>query len=341
MTAENKISPKLAIYGIGFTGKALVRLAHKKGWDIVAAFNRQGDKIGQDIGRLAGLDIDLGVVVQDCETADYDAVNADIMLNASRPSLRENMACYERFLSRGINVLCHAGEAYNPYWSDPASADEIDRLAKQYGATFSGSGIWDMTRIWAGMIAAGPCVELWAINHHTTTEVMRAGKHWGPAVGIGMTEAEYDEKLGRGSNPIAESLTVPSITVLQHYGYTITHVERRREPIILDEPITCPVTNDEIAAGLAIGTCFVIDVETKEGVKAYTRAAYRIFEAGEDEEMCWQIDGLPGMEIRVKREDSGVASASSLFNRIPDVLAAAPGIHTIMDFGPQKPSTLR
>ena len=52
----------------------------KKGWSIVAAANRAGPKIGQDQGRLAGLNEDLGVIVQDCETADYAAMGADIAL---------------------------------------------------------------------------------------------------------------------------------------------------------------------------------------------------------------------------------------------------------------------
>lgn len=340
MPEQKNLSPKLVIYGVGFVGKELVRLATRKDWEIVAAFNRKGEKIGQDIGRLAGLKRDLGVIVQDCDEADYDAINADIVLNASRPSLSENMICYERFLSRGIDVLCHAGEAYHPYWSNPEIAKKIDALAKQNGATFTGSGIWDMTRIWAGMIAAGPCVEIDAIDHHTTTEVLRAGPHWGTAVGLEMTVEEYDNKIGRRSNPIAEALTVPAVTVLQHYGYSITNVVRRREPIVWDEPVFCPIMKKEIPAGVVIGTCFVVDVETSEGVNANTRASYRIFHEGEEEEMGWRVEGLPGMEVRVKREDSGVASASSLFNRIPDVLAAKPGLHTLMEFGPPKPSTL-
>ena len=340
MRGQEKRSPKLAIYGIGFVGQELVRLANKKGWEIVAALNRKGDKIGQGVGRLAGLEVDLGVIVQDCETADNDAVNADIVLNASRPSLSQNMVCYERLLSRGIDVLCHAGEAYHPYWSNSELAEKIDSMAKHAGATFTGSGKWDMTRMWAGMIAAGPCVEIDAIYHHTTTEVLRAGPHWGPAVGLEMTVEEYDEKIGRGSNPIAEALTVPSITVLQHYGYSVTNVERGREPIVWDDPIFCPIMTKEVPVGVVIGTRFVVDVETAEANTAYTRASYRIFEEGEDEEMSWRIDGLPAMEILVKREDSGVASARSLFNRIPDVLAAEPGIRTLMDLGPGKPSAM-
>ena len=340
MSKLNRLSPKLAVYGAGFVGQELTRLAFAKGWEIVAAFNRKGDKVGQDIGQLAGLGRDLGVIVQDCDNADYDIVDADVVLNASCDSLEQNMPCYERFLSRGINVLCHGGQAYNPYWSNSELAKKLDALAKKNGASFTGSGIWDMTRIWSGMIAAGPCVEIHAIHHHTNTEVLRAGLHWVAVVGIGMTVEEYDQNIGRAPGPFTEMLTVPSVTVLQHYGYSIATIERRQEPIVWGETLFCPFLNKEIPAGRVIGTCYMIDVETAEGVTASTRAEYRVFRECEDEAMVWRIDGLPGMEICVKREDSGVASASSLFNRIPDVIAAEPGIHTLMEYGPEKPSAL-
>lgn len=82
MTASGSFSPRIVIYGIGFVGKALARFAIEKNWTIVAAFNRAGDKIGQDIARLAGLDRDIGIIVQDSETADYSTLEADIALVA-------------------------------------------------------------------------------------------------------------------------------------------------------------------------------------------------------------------------------------------------------------------
>ena len=66
-----RFRPRVMIYGVGYYGMEAVRILVKKGWPIVAAVNRAGPKIGEDLGRLAGLNEDLGVVVQDCETADY------------------------------------------------------------------------------------------------------------------------------------------------------------------------------------------------------------------------------------------------------------------------------
>ena len=63
----NAATPRLALYGVGRYGQEIARFAVRKGWKIVAAYNRASPKVGQDIGRLAGLNRDYGVVVQDCE----------------------------------------------------------------------------------------------------------------------------------------------------------------------------------------------------------------------------------------------------------------------------------
>jgi 2,4-diaminopentanoate dehydrogenase len=65
--------PRIVIYGVGQYGGFITRFAVQKGWPIVAAYNRAGPKIGQDLGRVAGLDRDIGVMVQDCEHGDYSA----------------------------------------------------------------------------------------------------------------------------------------------------------------------------------------------------------------------------------------------------------------------------
>ena len=55
--------PRIVIYGMGQFGQLIARLATEKDWPVVAAFNRAGPKIGQDVGRLAGLDRALAIAV--------------------------------------------------------------------------------------------------------------------------------------------------------------------------------------------------------------------------------------------------------------------------------------
>src|SRR5690606_20453263 len=89
---------RIAIYGVGQYGTMIARLAVEKGWPVVAAFNRSGPKVGRDLGRVAGLDRDLGVVVQDVETGDYAGLDADLAVVTHRDLLRANMDAYRRLM---------------------------------------------------------------------------------------------------------------------------------------------------------------------------------------------------------------------------------------------------
>jgi len=176
--------PRVMIYGVGFYGMEAVRILARKGWPIVAAVNRAGPKIGQDLGCLAGLNEDLGVIVQDCETADYAALGADIALVVQTERLSLNLMAYQRLLGAGINVICHGSESYFPQGADPELAEKIDALAKQGSVTFTGTGIWDFSRIWPGILIAGPCSELRSLNHHSLTNAELANERMMRAYGV-------------------------------------------------------------------------------------------------------------------------------------------------------------
>jgi 4-hydroxy-tetrahydrodipicolinate reductase len=345
---QPKFAPKVALYGLGVVGKICVRLLHEKSWKIVAAYNRAGDKIGQDIGTLSGLGKELGVRVQDYEKADYSQLDADVAVIAGPDYLTDCFPIYERFLNAGVNVLSFGSHAYQPDLFYPELAKKLDELARRNGVTFTGSGLWDSTRIWAGLVAVGPCVTIDSIEFNTDTEALRQGLHWAEKLGMGLTVEEFDRKTGRRvdkdppSQPwpvgLNHVLQIPSLILLRHIGYTISDVKMYQEPVVFDVPVHAPQLEKEFPAGICVGTRIVVDVQTKEGVSARSRWEYRLFKPGEVEHSTWKINGSPGMEMRVVRNDSGVAQASSLLNRIPDVVRARPGIVTIMEMGPERPS---
>jgi 2,4-diaminopentanoate dehydrogenase len=49
---------------------------------------------------------------------------------------------------------------------------------------------------------------------------------------------------------------------------------------------------------------------------------------------------LPRTRVRIERDDSAHATASNLFNRIPDVIAARPGIVLVSQLGPMQHTVL-
>jgi 4-hydroxy-tetrahydrodipicolinate reductase len=330
--------PRIVIYGTGQFGLAIARLATQKGWPIVAAFNRAGPKIGQDVGRLAGLDRDLGIIVQDCETSSYEGLSADIGVVTVSNRLRDNLPAYRRLMNAGLNVICHGTEAYFPHGSDAALAAEIDAFARRMGVTFTGGGIWDMSRIWSGILLAGTCTEIHSMFHSSITDCSRIGKAQMMFTGVGLTVEEFASR-NLGSLPALVSYKTIPEHVLTALGYTLQGSATTVEPVIFADPIDCPLLERAIPAGQCVGTRIIAEVATEEGVSARAEIELRLFREGEVEHMFWSISGKPVTRVRTEREDSGHASAACLFNRIPDVIQAPPGIVLVSQLGPLKHSS--
>jgi 4-hydroxy-tetrahydrodipicolinate reductase len=335
--SSDKIKPRLVLYGLGQYNQLVARFAVQKGWPIVAAFNRAGPKVGQDIGRLIGLP-EIGVAVQDADTASYDGLDADIGVVTITDYLKDNFRAYERLLNAGLNVISHGVEDYYPYGNDPEIAARIDGLAKQNGVTFSGSGIWDMSRIWSGILAAGPCTELRALFHQSVTDATRGGKALLLRTGAGQTVQEFED-AARVANAANAYKTITQ-HVLAALGYTVTDSKSYLEPIIAPRDFDCELLGRVIPAGDCIGTRSITETSTAQGVTATSHVEVRLITAAETEHMFWSVDGKPVSRVRVEREDARHATAAALFNRIPDVIAAAPGIVLISQMGPLKPSAL-
>ena len=337
---KNKSKPRLVIYGIGQFGKHIVRFAAEKGWPIVAAFNRAGEKVGKDVGELAGI-VNLGVIVQDCDSANYNDLDADIGIVTTTNILDLNYEAHSRLLGAKLNVLCHGTESYYPQGNNPEAAAKLEKLANEMDVTFTGSGIWDMSRIWSGILSAGPTTQLTSLFHSSSTDIVpqvTAPEQTLP-FGNTLTVAEFHAR-GLSNNPIAKSYKTIPEHVLVGLGYTIVDTRAYVEPATFDEDYDSVFMGCVIPAGNCVGIRIVAEIDTAEGVSARSEIEVRHFQENDIEHMFWEVNGDPRARVRVEREDSSYMSAACLFNRIPDVIAAAPGIKLVSELGPLKSTAL-
>jgi 4-hydroxy-tetrahydrodipicolinate reductase len=334
-------APRIVLYGVGQYGQYIVRMAEEKDWKIVAAYNRAGDKVGQDIGQLAGLGRDLGVVVQDCDTASYEGLDADVGIVMTTDRIKLNLPAYKRLMNAGLNVVCHGGEAIYPKANEPILAEEIDRIAKANNVTFTGTGIWDMSRVWAAKLITGPCTSIKSLFHRSLTNTENFSKHLMLGTGTGMTVDEFKTKVAAAGREYSNMYLVFPNFVMAALGYTVTSCTESIEPVVLDRDFYCKKLEREIPAGLCAGLRSAIAVTTAEGVNATVHSEARVlFREGEVEHMMWKVDGMPSSSITITREDSSYMTAASAFNRIRDVIAAPPGIQLITQLGPMQHSAL-
>jgi hypothetical protein len=327
------MKPQVAIYGAGQYALESVRIMHRKGWDIVAAYNRAGEKVGRDIGELAGIE-PLGVLVEDCEEANYGSSGANIAIHSVADRLDYNWPGHQRLLGAGINVICHGGESNFPWGSRPELAGRLDELAKAHGVTFTGTGIWDYSRIWSGLLAAGSASELTGLVHRTLTNGEAAGLELLKVCGGTLTLEEFSE-LNEGL--LAGIYKTVPHQVLWALGFEVTDVSEEREPILDSEPVFSNALGANIEPGICLGTRITTRVRTREGVNATSINELRVLKPGEKEHMVWEVQGRPETVIRVDRTDSMHSSAACMVNRVPDVLNAEPGIQVISQLGPIRP----
>ena len=327
------MKPQVAIYGAGQYALESVRIMHRKGWDIVAAYNRAGEKVGRDIGELAGIE-PLGVLVEDCEEANYGSSGANIAIHSVADRLDYNWPGHQRLLGAGINVICHGGESNFPWGSRPELAGRLDELAKAHGVTFTGTGIWDYSRIWSGLLAAGSASELTGLIHRTLTNGEAAGLELLKVCGGTLTLEEFSE-LNEGL--LAGIYKTVPHQVLWALGFEVTDVSEEREPILDSEPVFSNALGANIEPGICLGTRITTRVRTREGINATSINELRVLKPGEKEHMVWEVQGRPETVIRVDRTDSMHSSAACMVNRVPDVLNAEPGIQVISQLGPIRP----
>jgi len=131
------------VYGVGEMGSVLTRLLLEKGVLIVGAVRRSPEKVGRDLGEVAGLGRTLGVIVESdprralAQGADIAVVCVSSYLN----TMRDHFAVC---LEHGTNVVTIEEEPVFPWNTAFDSATELDELAKANGVSLAASGAQDV-----------------------------------------------------------------------------------------------------------------------------------------------------------------------------------------------------
>jgi 4-hydroxy-tetrahydrodipicolinate reductase len=330
-------APKgIVLYGVGGVGQAIARLLAERHWPVAAAVNRAGPKVGQDLGNLAGTAALAGVTVADSDTCDFASVGADIAVIAISDRLNYNAPHHRQLLEAGLNVICVGAESSYPEAVDPDLSAELDHIAKANGVTFTGCGLWDAYRIWSVKGLCGPCTSLRGLHHRSVTNANRFGPDVIRLARIGDDPETFG--IGEGSNAESEKSIYRVFVhqVVASLGLTVETVTERQEPVCLEEAVDCSALGRAIEPGLCIGTRSVIEVKTKENITASAEVDLRLTQRGEGEWMSWTIDGDPPSQMQLQGLDTGHATASSVVNRIQDVLVAPPGLVTVDQMAPMR-----
>ncbi len=321
------MSTRVMVVGLGPIGARVARLlAGRRAFRLVAAVDVDPSKIGQDVGRLAGLEEKLGVRV----TADLDAAIRSAKPQAAALCTGSSLAAVrpqiERLLQRRVPVVSTSEELAYPWYSNRSLARRIDRAARKARVAVAATGINPGFAMDALPIALTAICE--RVDAVRVDRVQDAGVRRLPfqrKIGAGLSPAEFAARVKAGGVRHV-GLTESVAMIADALGWTLERISDEIRPQLAQAPVESAFL--KVAPGQVcgivqegIGTCDGEPVIVLH-MEAYLGAPESFDQV--------RIEGSPSLCVKAAGGYHGdVATAAIAVNTIPKVLSAPPGLHTM------------
>jgi len=315
--------------GLGALGVQLTRYGlQKEGLQIVGAADPS--YTGKDLGRVAGLEKDVGITVANDLDVLLETADADVLIHATSSYLKETFPQITEAIEAGLNVVSTCEELSYPFYKYPELSNRLDASAKKHGVTVLGTGInpgflMDTLPI----VLSAACT---GIRRIRVTRIMYSGNRrssFQKKIGTGLSSEEFQKLIAEGKITGHVGLIESAAMLSSAIGLQLDEIkELPPEPVICSQEVTTTFATVKVGqvAGLkssAIGLrggkeVLNLDFLSHANVKRPYDAVV--------------IDGEPPIRQRI---DGGVhgdtGTIAMIFNAIPKILNAPPGLATMVD----------
>lgn len=324
MTGGSLPGTRVIIYGVGAMGALATRLLVEKGCTIVGAVARSPDKTGRDLGDVIGLGTTLGVTVE----SDAQAVlgrGADIAVVCVSSYLASMAQHFALCLQNGVNVITIEEETVFPWTTAPEEATVLDALAKAQGVTLAASGAQDV--FWLNLVSTllGASHRVDKVTGHCTWNVDDYGPEVARHLFIGRSKEDFDHHVATSGWPAFVARQTLEALVAR-LGLTTRQISSEVTALTSHETTHCETLGLSIPPGCLIGTIDRSFVSTEEGPEFAFSMEGRVYRAGARDTNHWKVKGAPDLDVQCADANYRFTTCSTLVNRIPDVIAADPGL---------------
>ncbi len=318
-------------YGLGPIGqKATQYLVERPELEIVGAIDIDPQKVGKDLGELAGLP-KLGVTITDDVESLLGKKDVDIVVLTTVSSLEKIKEQITGILQYGVNIVSTCEELSYPWGTKPEIAQEIDKLAQEKEVSVLGTGVnpgflMDLLPL----IMTGVCRHVKNITVERIQDAKFRRIPFQKKIGAGLTVAEFQGRVKAGSIRHV-GLTESMHMVAAKMGWKYEKTEDLINPVIAQEEVktdSMTIPAGDVLGVEQIGRCYV---EGEPLITLKFRAAI-----GEPESKDRVIiEGAPDIDMVVKDGVNGdIATCAMIVNAIPAVIGGRPGLRTMADIEP-------
>jgi len=306
-------------------GKIATRYLTERGINIVGAIDANPALEGKDLGEVAGLAPNNVRISADIDAV-LNASHADIAVCAMFSLMSLNEPIFTKILEHGVNVITTCDEGHYSWNTAPDPTKRLDEVAKKHGVTITGCGFQDV--FWMNIVhtAAGGMLTIQELDGRTVWNTEDYGPALSEAYKVGYTMEAFNALASSGKGFGDGFLTrATNDAVCARFGLTPASYKCTLEPCVKDHDVYSKILGRTIPAGDVIGTREIVTTETAEGITVKFVDECYVFDEGESDLTAWRITGTPGVEIQLPRIQTAPLTMSTIFNRIPDVINAAPG----------------
>ena len=325
---------RVGVLGTGQMGSAIVELLlDKPGLELVGAYARRRERAGVDLGLALGHAEALGLPI---------AGDLDDLLDRARPAVAIQATCSRlteaepevvACLARGTHVISIAEEMTWPAASSPECAARLDALARETGAVAIGTGV-NPGFVLDTLVATltGVCARVDEIRARRVNDLAPYGPTVLRSQGVGLLPETFDAAVADGTVVGHVGFRESIAMIAAALGWGIERVEERREPIVSSVRRVTPhavVEPGQVAGCLHTAVGYVAG---RAAVRFEHPQQIRPEAEGVLTEDTIEIRGRPHVRLSGSPEiPGGVATAALAVNLVPRVLAAAPGLRSMID----------
>lgn len=316
-------------YGLGPIGCLMAQIVAERAelFELVGAVDIDPDKAGKDLGEVIGTGRRLNINVDPNAAEAIESAAPDVVLHSTGSYLREVGEQILLAVRAGADVISTCEELAYPWVRNPNWASEIDRCAKENGATVLGTGInpgfiMDLMLI----TITGMCRRVRKVSARRVVNASERRLPLQKKVGAGLSPDEFDKLVTQGK--VRHVGLVESVDMLASaLGWDVSKVEEKITPVIAETKIETRhlhVEPGHVAGVRQIAVGFenetervVLDLEMYVGAK--------------DPGDHLHVDGEPPISIHVHGIHGDVSTAAVAVNCIPFVKSAPPGLISMKD----------
>lgn len=327
---------RVVLWGLGAMGSGIARvLARRKGVLVVGACDINPDYAGRNLYEALGIPQegrpDAPIQAEILEAIVHKPV--DICVIATNSFVKDVYPKVLQVVAEGVNVLTIAEEMAWPWAQSPDMALDMHIMAVQNKVSVLGTGINPgMMMDLLAVCLSGAQTDLSQVHCERVNSLSPFGKAVMEEQGIGMTPEAFEEGVADGSLAGHVGFEESIHMMASAFGWPVEEVITRMQPIVTQVDRKAP--HGEAKAGRVAGVDMT-GLGTVQGKERITMRHPQQIEpglAGVETGDYITLKGEPPIEMAIKPEvDGGLGTVAMACNVLPFVVAAKPGLLSMLD----------